>query len=418
MHGGTDTPTLRRSRQRKARAILSSDLKGTARLAIDATLAVTDIIETMHRNILSLPWMPTDNAPARGLTAFVYRNIRGVTGWIGNCADFAIERTQPLLDRIGAQAPGPARDALVAALNGIIGDHLAASGNPLATSMQFRRDGCSARVAEGGRVLLMIHGLCMHEGQWKRRGHDHGNALARDLGFRPAWLRYNTGLHVSANGRELADRLERWIDAAPRPVTELAIVGYSLGGLVAHSACHYAALAGHRWPRLLKDIVFLGTPHHGAPLERGGHWVDLALGVSRYSAPLAALGRMRSAGITDLRHGSLRDEDWQSATCAHGDAIAGGSVSLPRGARVAAIAASTGKRTGDLGDRLLGDGLVPVASALGRHADPARALAIAADRQWVGYGMNHLDLLDHADVYAKLRDFLAPSRRKARIATR
>ena len=400
----------------KARAILSSDLKGTARLAVDATLAVTDIVETMHRAILSLPWMPADTAPARGLTALVYRNIRGMTGWIGHCADFAIERAQPLLDRIGTQAAGPARDALVAALNGVIGDHLAGSGNPLATSMQFRRRGRFARTAEGGRVLLMIHGLCMHEGQWKRRGHDHGSALARDLGFHPAWLRYNTGLHVSANGRELADRLEQWIDAAPTPVTELAIVGYSLGGLVARSACHYAALAGHRWPRLLKNIVFLGTPHHGAPLERSGHWIDLALGVSRYSAPLAALGRVRSAGITDLRHGSLRDEDWQSAACAHGNASAAGLAALPRGTRVAAIAASTGKRTGDLGDRLLGDGLVPVASALGRHADPTRALAIPADRQWVGYGMNHLDLLDHADVYAKLRDFLAPPRRKTRIA--
>jgi hypothetical protein len=38
--------------------------------------------------------------------------------------------------------------------------------------------------------------------------------------------------------------------------------------------------------------------------------VDLILGVSAYTAPLARLGKIRSAGITDLRYGNLVDEDW------------------------------------------------------------------------------------------------------------
>ncbi|MEP7041439.1 MAG: hypothetical protein ABI843_00165 [Dokdonella sp.] len=391
--------------------ILSKDIKGAAKLAVDATVAVTDIVEAMHANIARIPGQ---RAPAatrtQGLTAFIYRSIRRVAGWVGFGLDQATTQLQPLLDRVAAQAVGPAREALVAALNGILGDHLVASDNPLAIPMQFRNAGRVQPFAEGGRTLLLIHGLCMHDGQWLRHDHDHGAALARDLDYRPAYLRYNSGLHVAANGRELARRLEDWIDGAREPVTELAIVGYSLGGLVARSACYYAKQAGYRWPRLLKQLVFLGTPHHGAPLERGGHGIDLVLGLSRYSAPLAALGRVRSAGITDLRHGSLLDDDGRGDDRFERSAQRPQHVPLPRSVACAAIAASTGERANDLSDRLLGDGLVPVASALGRHADPARALTLPAQRQWVGYGINHLDLLDDRDVYAALRGFLSTAR--------
>ncbi|HEY0231975.1 MAG TPA: hypothetical protein VGC55_12050 [Dokdonella sp.] len=394
-------------------AILSRHLQGTAKLAVDATLAVTDIVEAMHANIARTPG---SRAPAptrtRGLTAFVYRSIRRVTGWVGFGLDQAATQLQPLVDRVASTSTGPAREALVAALNGLVGDHLAASGNPLATPMQLRGADGEPSTAVGGRTLLLIHGLCMHDGQWLRHGHDHGAALASDLGYRPVYLRYNSGLHVSANGRALARALEDWIDGADAPVTELAIIGYSLGGLVARSACHAAKEAGMRWPRLLRHLVFLGTPHHGAPLERGGHGIDLALTLSRYSAPLAALGHLRSAGITDLRYGSLLDDGHQDDRFGR-DARPPRHIPLPRSVTCSAIAASKGRGARDIADRLLGDGLVPVASALGRHAERARTLKFASDRQWVGYGISHLDLLDNAEVYATLRHMLAtpPTRR-------
>ena len=153
--------------------------------------------------------------------------------------------------------------------------------------------------------------------------------------------------------------------------------------------------------------MFLGTPHHGAPLERAGNWLDLILGATPYAAPLARLGKVRSAGITDLRHGNLVDADW-----AERDRFARGGafrlhVPLLDGVRCFAVAASTGQRSGDLKDRLLGDGLVPLDSALGRHAQPARNLAFAPDRQWIGHGMNHLDLLNHPEVSARLSRWLA-----------
>ena len=122
---------------------------------------------------------------------------------------------------------------------------------------------------------------------------------------------------------------------------------------------------------------------------------------------IARLGQVRSAGITDLRHGNLVDGDWVGR-----DRFARGAdrrqpLPLPATARCYAAAASTGQQSGDLKGRLLGDGLVPLHSALGRHPDPARALAFAQDRQWIGLGMNHMDLLSRPEVYARLRQWLA-----------
>ena len=151
----------------------------------------------------------------------------------------------------------------------------------------------------------------MNDRQWRRKEHDHGAALAADAGFTPVYLHYNSGLHVSINGRAFAGQLEALLGAWPVPVDELVILGHSMGGLLARSACYYGELAGHAWPRHLRKIVFLGTPHHGTAFERGGNWVTVALGVSRYTAAFARLGKIRSAGITDLRYGSLLDEDWE-----------------------------------------------------------------------------------------------------------
>lgn len=298
----------------------------------------------------------------------------------------------------------------------MLGDYLAATANPLATPMAFRCNGrplvlgTSALKSKlpdaGGRLLVLLHGLCMSDLQWLCSGHDHGAALARDLGFTPVYLYYNSGQHVSINGRALAQQLERLLDQWPRPVERLVLLGHSMGGLLARSALHYGAQAGHGWPERLDDLVFLGTPHHGAPLERAGNWVDIVLGATPYAAPFARLGKVRSAGITDLRYGSLVDEDWvgRDRFARVGDPPQ--HLPLPEAVRCYAAAASIGQRRDDLKDRLLGDGIVPLDSALGCHPDPARLLVFGEGRQWIGFAMNHLDLLSHADVYAQLRRWL------------
>ncbi|BDG01395.1 GPI inositol-deacylase [Anaeromyxobacter oryzae] len=388
-------------------------LCGWGRLAVDATLGLARVVEAMHAEIAHPPFLPgrRPGGRTRGITGLVYRSIRGGT----RLAGLACEAGLALADRWPAEGnPTPRAEAVVAALNGIVGDHLAATGNPLAIPMQLRRDGrplvLERRVLTGAipgasrRVVVLVHGFCMDDRSWARGGHDHGAALARDLGCTPVYVRYNSGLHVSTNGRSLAALLEELVRAWPVPVEALAIVGHSMGGLVARSACHQAA-AGLAWLRRLGALVFLGTPHHGAPLEVGGQWLHAILGVSRYTAPLALLGRIRSAGVTDLRHASLLDEDWQGR-----DRFALGrrpaAVPLPPGVSCLAIAGRM-RRAG----AVLGDGLVTVDGALGRHRDPRRALALDEAQRWVAQGVGHLDLLGDAGVYARLRAALAPGAR-------
>lgn len=394
----------------------SRSFRGIARLAVDATAGVTDLVEALHATI-AVGTPPLGTPPegrTSGIAGLAYRSVRGASRLVGTGLDAALARLGPLL---GETSPSPGREALLAAVNGVLGDYLEATGNPLAIPMRLRRSGrdlplhaCSLATAiprPAGRLLLLVHGLCMSDLGWARGTHDHGAALERDLGWTSVYLRYNTGRHVSVNGRELSGLLEAFLPAWPVPVEDLAIVAHSMGGLVTRSALHYAGEAGHTWPRRLRAVVFLGTPHHGAPLERGGNLLQAALGFSPYSLPFARLGKVRSQGITDLRHGNLVDEDWSGR-----DRFARGHdrrrpLPLPEGVACHAVAATTAKEVGGLRDRLLGDGLVPVASALGDHADPVRRLSFPAERTLIVPGTHHFELLDRPEVTARLREWLA-----------
>jgi hypothetical protein len=383
-----------------------ADLRGGARLVIDGVKGVTGIVEAMHSRIARVPHPlgTVPDAPTTGITGLVYRSIRGTTGLVGRALDTALAGAQALLpaslDGLPEGQATAVRDAVVAALNGVMGDHLERSGNPLATRMTLHPRPADA--VPGPRVLLLVHGLCMNDQQWTRGGHDHGQALAKSLGYCAVYARYNSGRHISDNGTELASQLESLLDRWPVPVESLAVIGHSMGGLVVRSALQVAHDGGMDWPGKLKQLVFLGTPHHGAPLERGGNWLHRGLGVSPYVAPFTRLSGLRSAGITDLRHGNLLAQDWAGNRFAQHDTRS--SVPLPRGVACYAIAGTLGERQGEW----LGDGLVPVASALGRHARPTRELHIPPSRQWIASGVNHLDLLANEAVYRRLKRWLKP----------
>ncbi len=400
----------------KARGHISgSDLRGYGRLAVDATIGLTRLVETLHHNILRAPGVlgQATQAPAGGVTGLVYRTIRGVTRLVGGSVDALFAQLAPL---IGGGESSLERDAVLAALNGVLGDHLASNGNPLAIPLSLRRNGSALESSRSalaavipaatGKLLLLAHGLCMDDRQWLRRGHDHGGALAVDAGYTPVYLHYNSGRHVSTNGREFAQQIENLLRAWPVSVDEIVIIGYSMGGLVTRSACHYAQVQQHAWLRKLRTIIFLGTPHHGALLERGGNWIDTVLDSSPYTTAFARLGKIRSAGVTDLRHASMLDEDWEGRDRFARSARKPTVVPLPRDVQCFAIAASIAKKTRPLSERLVGDGLVPLASAFGSDADPGRDLGIPQSHRWTGYGMNHLDLLDRREVYAQMRKWL------------
>jgi hypothetical protein len=159
-----------------------------------------------------------------------------------------------------------------------------------------------------------------------------------------------------------------------------------------------------RWPGRLRKLVFLGTPHHGAPAERLGNWVNVVLGAAPFTGPLARLPRIRSAGVTDLRHGNVLEEDWKGSDRFGVGPDRRRPVPLPRGVKCLAVAASTSK--GPCA-RPRGDGLVPVDSALGLHPDPARTLDLPPGGRFVVHGAGHLDLLDRPEVYGRMRDWIS-----------
>jgi hypothetical protein len=396
--------------------LLPSDLRGVSRLAVEATAGLTDVVEAMHLNIARSAGL--FGTPARGatsgVTGLVYRGIREVTRLVGGGLDAVLG----LASFAGDGSSSRGREAWLAALNGVLGDHLAESRNPLSISMRLRREGqplelgaalAAAIPQPTGKLLVLAHGLCMNDLQWDRKGHDHGAALAGDLSYTPLYLHYNTGLHISTNGRTLADLLESVVAHWPMPLEELSIVAHSMGGLVARSACHYGRLAGHEWPRHLKKLVFLGTPHHGSPLERGGNWVNFLLGTSPYSAPLAGLGKIRSAGITDLRHGNLLDEDWTGRDRFERTQDSRRPVPLPEGVdcyTMAAVKGRTERASQALGESWPSDGFVPFASALGQHDSPDLALRFPESRQWILRGFQHFDLLSAPEAYEKIKEWL------------
>ncbi|MCM2257697.1 MAG: GPI inositol-deacylase [Vicinamibacteria bacterium] len=444
-------------------------LRGVSRLATEATTGIADLAEALHSRIARGPSAiggPLISGAVNGIAGLVYKSVRGVTRVVGGGLEAGLARLEPLLladgfrpraepvagpmgaaprtERLRPQTParpavrgasaGP-REALLATLNGVLGDYLAETGNPLAIPMALRQRGVPLELTRAGlrstidvrrgTAVVFVHGLCMNDRQWRRartRGaaHDHGAALARDLGVTPLYLHYNSGRHVSLNGRAFAVVLEELVAAWPGGAPRLVIVGHSMGGLVARSAVYYGAEAGLAWPRQLRALVFLGTPHHGAPLERGGHGLHTLLESTGYTEPFARLGRVRSAGITDLRHGSALDEDWQGRDrFAHGHDTRR-PLPLPDKVTCFTMAATRSRSSDDdpaievaPGPRvakLAGDGLVPVTSALGRHVDPRLELAFAPSRQAVARDCGHLDLLSSRAVYNQLRAWLAARR--------
>lgn len=391
-------------------------LRGLARLATEAVAGTSHVVEAVQHEILERLPLPARIAPrlVGGIAGLTHRSVRGIAHAVGAGLDRVLDVAAPQLAR-GAESEAEQR--LRAIANGVLGDHLLASGNPLALPMRIWIDGqpvdpdpaaIAATGAATPRLLLLAHGLCMAPSQWRRGDHDHGEALARAHGFTPVRLEYNSGLRVARNGADLARLLQQVHDAWPVPLQGIAILAHSMGGLVARSAIHQAREAGMAWPDRLRDLVFLGTPHFGAPLERIGHGVDRLLLATPWSAPLSMPGRLRSEGIVDLRHGALLDSHRAPRGAPDHE-----PVPLPRGVRCRVVAASLHAPRSARAQRWIGDGLVPLDSALGRHPGPELALGFRRDSRLVVEGAGHFDLLGDDRVGRQLLEWLAPATRRA-----
>jgi len=405
---------------------LSEELRGATKLVIDATKSVTGVVQEMHETIgggpslLGRPFAPF----VRLFSGPVYASIKGVTDLVGVGLDAVLAELAPVFDQATSTRE---IDAVRAALNGVLGDHLARTNNPLAIDMELRADGRTLDLSRDalardiphatGRVVLLVHGSSMDDSHFARRGHDHGAHLARELGFTPITVRYNSGLHVSENGRALDPLLEALLENWPCALEAFVVVGFSMGGLVTRSAVHIAEELHRRWREKLTAIVFLGTPHHGAPLERAGNVIDVLLDVSRYSAPIGKLAQIRSAGVTDLRYGNVLDVHWQGRDRFAHERDPRESCALPEGVPCFAIAGSMSAQVPEsmrathvppTKHGLAGDGLVEVDSGLGRHPNPALDLHVPLAHQHVVTNARHLDLLDSEEAAHTIVGFIGP----------
>ncbi|MGH2993562.1 MAG: esterase/lipase family protein [Solirubrobacterales bacterium] len=307
------------------------------------------------------------------------------------------------------------------ALNGASGDQLADSESPLAIAMQLRHDGRSlpATPAElatrfpdaTGRIVVFVHGLCGTEHAWwwgvdrARGGETYGTRLRRDLGHSPLYLRYNSGLHISDNGRRLGELLQAVAAGWPVPVEEIVLVGHSMGGLVARSGCRTALDGGMDWVERVRHVFYLGSPHGGADLEKGAHVAAWLLNAVPETRAAARALNGRSAGIHDLRYGYLLEEDWRERDPDELLRCYRGEVPFLDTATHYFIAASlTADSSHPLG-RLAGDLLVrrPSAWAGRQHAIRDR---FDLDRSRSLGPLTHFDLLNHPEVYDHMRDWL------------
>jgi len=367
---------------------MADELRALTRLAFDELGLGAGGIAQVHRAIADRAFAgpgPT-KALHDGISGAVYAGVQGGAALAGRVASALVPER--------AVSDTPRGAAVLAVLCGLRGDVLEREGSELAIPMTVRAEGEAT-----SRLAVFVHGLFENEHAWGYGGGPrYGDRLASEHGFTPVYVRYNSGRHISENGRSLAELLETLAGEWPTPVDEIVLVGHSMGGLVARSACH----AGADWTRRVTHVVSLGSPHTGAPLESAVHYAAAALGGLPESRPFAGLLRRRSAGIRDLRRGSLVDEDWRGRDPEALRAAACREVPLLDGAVHCFVAATVTGSARHPVARVLGDWLVLEASASHR----------AQEALHVG-GAHHLALLNHPAVYERLSAWLARAPRPA-----
>ncbi|MCH5642762.1 GPI inositol-deacylase [Gordonia sp. ABSL49_1] len=399
-----------------------AEVRAVGRLGFTELGRATRGIAAVHRLVSDGVFSGFARTPLRAWTQPSHRAHDAVAGGVytavASSLEVAADIAGGLLDTPGrAPSATPRGAAMIGVLNGLIGDELEAAGSPLAPGMDVRVHGEPVAVSTDalvrafpdptGHLVVFLHGLMETEHAWRREARaTYGRRLQSDLGATPIFVRYNTGRHISDNGRDLSELLNRLVLLWPTPVTTLTLVGHSMGGLVIRSACHAASESSAYWPEALRHTVSLGTPHHGAPLARGVHAATAALRSVPVTRPFGELLRRRSVGVRDLFHGNLIDDDWRWAEPDVLRQAPGADIPLAPGVRhLYATASVTRDPRHPLG-RVIGDGLVLIPS--GRGESRTRRTGFRVDDGLHVGGAHHFTLLNNESIYRWMRAQLAP----------
>jgi hypothetical protein len=401
------------------------ELEALTDLATEGFAGAVARVQELHQAVAQRSFGPTGAASGAPRAAHdavadtVYATVRGAGTLLGG----------GLARVVRAAGGGPALSAhprgrlAQGALNGLWGDRLEEAGNALSIPMAVRVRGADvpadpeALVAAfpnaTARPVVFVHGLCESDAAWGMRAAQHGGTYATrvlpDAGATAVTIRYNSGLHVSENGRRLAALLEALVDGWPVAIADLTLVGHSMGGLLIRSAGHAAQERGDRWPALVRTTISLGTPHLGAPLEQAAGLATWALRATPETRPIGAVLAARSAGIKDLRHGSLVDAEWETLDPDALRGFARAEVPLLEHARHHVVAATLTERPGHPVGRVLGDLLVLSPSAHGLEGRRRVVAFDAEDCRHVG-GHDHFDLLNSPEIDPLLREWLGAGR--------
>ncbi len=427
-------------------------IRGFIDLVFDAVEETTNLVERTHDSVVDRSvrrFAPVE--PARSTAEVVtgvqkviagatFESIRLINGAtrvaVGAAADVAEASLDEAADEGVPELATPIRSSAVgtaswyldyaqSSINGFLGDYLSRKQSRLDLGMTLRHHGrhlpvtaeafASAFPDPTPKVAVFVHGLAATEWLWSLSSEQHygdpdvtfGTRLRDELGFTPIFLRYNSGRHVSENGKELAKLITEALAAYPVTVEELALVGHSMGGLVARSAAHYAREHGEPWADKLRHVACIGSPHLGAPLEKAVNLLTHVLKrVEAAGAQVPAeLLDARSAGVKDLRYGYTVDEEWEGRDPDAVFADARRNIPLVDGVGYYFLAATISHDPAHPLGQLLGDLLVRLPSALGEHPEPARRIHFSGGP--VLPGMNHVHIANHPEVYAALRDLLA-----------
>lgn len=395
-------------------------LRGGLAMASDAFSGTVHLVHEVHRAIgnTTAPVNPVA-LPGRLTRDFVYGSVRqiGALSFLGARQAAAFSETWVPARR--RDIPERLSLGLRSALNGALGDYLERSHNELALTMCLVDDDgrevplepramAEALPQATGRIVLLVHGLGMNDQQWRQAGRaDFGDRLAADHDYTALRLRYNSGRHISDNGQALDSLLSQLVEHYPVAIERLTLIGHSMGGLVARSACYYGQQNAQTWLGYLGDLVCLGSPHLGAPLERLGNWFNQGLTRVPYTRPLSAVVDVRSAGVKDLRYGYLLEADWRKDADSD-EHTPSSAVPGPDHVGHFLVAATLGHNEDDPRGRWFGDLLVPVESAVGHSRQPSRRFVARDQAGRVFYNMSHFALIYHADVYAAVLEWLTP----------
>lgn len=406
-------------------ATAEREIRGAVEFAAGGFDRITARVHELHRAIAGIPFDRMKPVPVvtegsesvravhDGITDTVYGAIRLGARALFGAAGLAlrgVEAVRPVEER----APSRVVDDLESAANALFGDWLASQHNPIAVRPGFYAGGrrlvlnsaalAAAQSNATGRLAIFVHGLACNENAWTLYRDELDSAtrtyaeqLREELDFTPYFARYNTGMHVSQNGRQLSRAIERLVQAHPVPVSEIVLIGHSMGGLVSRAACDAALRRDAGWTAKLKHVICLGTPHLGAPLEKVVHVGAALLERFAVTRPFAHVLHDRSLGIQDLRHGYTADADWRGRDPKRQYEARRTLLRRVPGARVHFIGSTIGAPEG-LVARAIGDGLVRLPSSTARELADADTAVLHA--------INHLRLLNHPEVYAQIRDRL------------